>query len=57
MGIDATMPFGFESDFARPVYAVDRVELEKWFSDKDIERGKALMHGWVESLARTARGV
>jgi gallate decarboxylase subunit C len=55
MGIDATMPFGYESDFARPVYAVDRIELKKWFSDNDIERGKALMHGWVESLARTGR--
>jgi gallate decarboxylase subunit C len=55
MGIDATMPFGYESDFARPVYAVERIELKKWFSDNDIARGKALMRGWVESLARTGR--
>ena len=55
MGIDATMPFGFEQDFHRPVYPVDRVDLKKWFSDADIARGKALMRGWVESLARTGR--
>ena len=27
MGIDATVPFGYESDFMRPVYPVDRIEL------------------------------
>ena len=25
MGIDCTVPFGYESDFLRPVYAVDKV--------------------------------
>src|SRR5581483_1068348 len=53
MGIDATMPFGYETDFARPVYAVDRIDLKKWFGDNDINRARALMRGWVESLART----
>lgn len=55
MGVDATMPFGYEQDFHRPVYPVDRVDLKKWFKDSDITRGKALMRGWVESLARTGR--
>jgi 4-hydroxy-3-polyprenylbenzoate decarboxylase len=55
MGIDATMPFGYEADFARPVYAVDRVDLKKWFNQADIDRAKSLMHGWVVSLARTGR--
>jgi gallate decarboxylase subunit C len=55
MGIDATLPFGYEQDFHRPVYPVDRIDLKNWFSDSDIARGKALMKGWVESLARTGR--
>ena len=55
MGIDATMPFGYESDFARPVYAVDRVDLKKWFGDQDLARAQAQMRGWVEVLARTGR--
>jgi 4-hydroxy-3-polyprenylbenzoate decarboxylase len=55
MGIDATMPFGFETDFQRPVYPVDRVDLKTWFDDTQITRGKAMMRGWVESLARTGR--
>ena len=36
MGIDATVPFGYESDFLRPVYAVDKVDLKNFFSNKDI---------------------
>src|SRR6266540_3649233 len=55
MGIDATVPFGYESDFMRPVYPVDRVDLKNWFSEKDIQNAKTRMQGWVHSLARTGR--
>jgi 4-hydroxy-3-polyprenylbenzoate decarboxylase len=55
MGIDATLPFGYESDFARPLYPIDRVDLNHWFSPGDIERGKAMMKGWVEVLSRSGR--
>jgi 4-hydroxy-3-polyprenylbenzoate decarboxylase len=55
MGIDATMPFGYESDFMRPVYPVDRVDVSKWFEADEVERAKALMEGWVLSLSRTGR--
>jgi 4-hydroxy-3-polyprenylbenzoate decarboxylase len=55
MGIDATVPFGYESDFLRPVYPVDKVKPEDFFTKKDIENAKSRMHGWVHSLARTGR--
>ncbi len=55
MGIDATVPFGYESDFLRPVYPVDRVKPEDFFTKKDIENAKSRMVGWVHSLARTGR--
>src|SRR6266545_922044 len=55
MGIDATVPFGYESDFMRPVYPVDRVDLKKWFNEKEIQNAKTRMQGWVHSLARTGR--
>jgi UbiD family decarboxylase len=55
MGIDATVPYGFEQDFHRPVYPVDRVDPLKFFSKSDVERAKQRMHGWVEVLARTGR--
>jgi UbiD family decarboxylase len=55
MGIDATVPFGYENDFMRPVYPVDKIDLKKWFSDKDIQNARSRMQGWVHSLARTGR--
>ena len=55
MGIDATMPFGYESDFMRPVYPVDRVDVSKWFESDELARAKSLMEGWVLSLSRTGR--
>jgi 4-hydroxy-3-polyprenylbenzoate decarboxylase len=55
MGIDATVPYGYEQDFNRPVYPVDRVDLLKFFSQSDVERAKQRMHGWVEVLARTGQ--
>ena len=55
MAIDATIPFGFEEDFHRPVYPVDRVPLEKFFSAEQIEKGKSHMSGWAEVLSETGR--
>ena len=55
MGIDATVPFGYETDFMRPVYPIDRVDPAKWFGVDEVARAKALMQGWVTSLARTGR--
>ena len=55
MGIDATMPFGYEKDFQRPVYPIDRVDASKFFAKGDLDRAKSLMQGWVLSLARTGR--
>src|SRR6266852_1856936 len=55
MGIDATVPYGYEQDFHRPVYPVDRVDPAKFFSPSELERAKQRMRGWVEVLARTGR--
>ena len=53
MGIDATVPYGFEQDFMRPQYPVDRVKLEDFFSIAQIKNVKDRMKGWTEILART----
>ncbi len=55
MGIDATMPFGYETDFQRPVYPVDLVRPADWFGEERVAAAKAVMSGWVESLSRTGR--
>jgi hypothetical protein len=49
------VPFGYESDFMRPIYPVDRVLPEDFFTKKDIDNARARMAGWVHSLARTGR--
>ena len=55
MGIDATVPFGYEQDFHRPVYPVDKVKPEDFFSKADVTKARSRMEGWVLSLARTGR--
>jgi UbiD family decarboxylase len=55
MGIDATVPYGYEQDFHRPVYPVDKVSPSKFFSDDEIAHAKKRMRGWVEVLSRTGR--
>ena len=55
MGIDATVPYGYENDFHRPVYPVDKVRAEDFFTAKDIKNAKSRMHGWLLSLAKTGR--
>jgi 4-hydroxy-3-polyprenylbenzoate decarboxylase len=55
MGIDATVPYGYENDFMRPVYPIDRVDASRFFHADEIDQAKALMQGWVTSLARTGR--
>ena len=55
LGIDATVPYGFEEDFMRPVYPVDRVRLEDFFSKEQIANVKGRLEGWVALLAKTGR--
>ena len=55
MGIDATVPYGYEQDFHRPVYPIDHVKPEDFFTAEQIENAKSRMAGWVISLARTGR--
>ncbi len=55
MGIDATVPYGYEEDFMRPVYPVDRVKLEDFFSKDDIANVTGRLKGWTELLAKSGR--
>jgi 4-hydroxy-3-polyprenylbenzoate decarboxylase len=53
MGIDATVPYGYENDFMRPQYPVNKVKLEDFFTKDQIRNVKERMKGWTEILART----
>ena len=55
MGIDCTVPFGFESDFLRPVYPIEKVDPTDFFTDDQLANTKARMKGWVQSLAKYGR--
>lgn len=56
IAIDATIPYGFEEDFHRPVYAVEKVPLERFFSREQIEKGRKYMTDvWARILAKTGR--
>jgi len=54
MAIDATIPYGMETDFERPQYAVEEAQdLTKWFTDAEVERAMDSQEGWVELLRET----
>lgn len=55
MAFDATVPFGYEEDFHRPVYNVDNVSLERFFNKEQIAKGKSYMDGWVKLLSKTGQ--
>ena len=55
MGIDASVPYGYEEDFLRPQYPVDKFDPKDWFSDTDINNMTKRMHGWMHSLAKYGR--
>ena len=51
---DATRMFAAGYSNIDEMY-IDKIDLSRWFGSKDVERAKAQMKGWVESLARTGR--
>lgn len=51
--IDATVPFGFENDFLRPQYPIDKVKPEDFFDEGQIKNARDRMKGWVVSLSKT----
>jgi 4-hydroxy-3-polyprenylbenzoate decarboxylase len=55
MGIDATVPYGYEDDFMRPVYPVDRVKLADFFDRDQLANITGRLKGWAELLAKTGR--
>lgn len=55
MGIDATVPYGYEQDFHRPVYPIDHVKPEDYFTDEQLKDARSRMQGWVLSLAKSGR--
>ena len=56
MAIDATVPYGMESDFERPQYNVEEVpDLTEWFTPEQVEEAAEAQskEAWVELLRET----
>lgn len=53
MGIDATVPFSGKWNFERAKYPVDRIDLKKWLSPKEIAKAQAMQSEYAKVLARS----
>ncbi len=53
MALDATVPFQYKWAFERARYPVDRVDLSRWFSEKDVAKAKHSLGEYARYLART----
>ncbi|MBI4331175.1 MAG: UbiD family decarboxylase [Chloroflexi bacterium] len=52
MAFDATVPFENKWNFERSKHPVDKVDLKKWVSEKDISRIKAQQSDYAKLMAR-----
>ena len=58
LALPKTLKLVEEYDLAvklRPVYPIEKVKPEDFFSKKDIDNAKSRMVGWVNSLSKTGR--
>ncbi len=53
LGFDATIPFEIRGRFVRPQHPIDKVDLKKWFSDKQIADLQAGQSEYAKVLAET----
>ncbi len=53
IAIDATVPFEFKWAYERAGYPVDKVDLRKWFQEKDIKQALDSQHPYAKWLAAT----
>ncbi|MDP2643889.1 MAG: UbiD family decarboxylase [Desulfobacterales bacterium] len=54
LGIDATVPFNAREEFQRARYPVDKVDLNRWFSDETIQKIKTSQSEYARVLARVS---
>jgi len=52
MAFDATKPFNIAHHFKRPHYPVDKIDLRKWFTERQIKEFRAMQTDYAKTLAR-----
>ncbi|MDP2936737.1 MAG: UbiD family decarboxylase [Dehalococcoidia bacterium] len=53
IALDATVPFQYKWAFERARYPVERVDLRRWFPEKDIAKAYSKLGEYARYLART----
>ena len=51
IGLDCTLPFQVKQSFIRTRYPVDRVDLKRWLTERQIAEIRATQHGYVKLWA------
>lgn len=52
MAFDATVPFADKWNFERSHHPVDKIDLKKWVSDKDINRIQSMQSDYAKVMAK-----
>jgi len=55
IGIDATVPLKSKAHFERAHYPVDKIDLSKWFSDKELSKARSRQNEYGKVLGLTGR--
>lgn len=53
IGIDATVPFAFKSDFRRARYPMELLDFRKWFTEREIEEMREQQGEYFRFLGKT----
>ncbi len=53
IGIDATVPLMARDHFQRPRYAVDKVDMHKWFTEEELQKIRQNQSEYIRFLAET----
>ena len=51
IGIDATVSYRYREAFQRAKYPIEKVDLKKWFTDKQIAKVRSLQSEYAKSMA------
>ena len=55
VAFDATKPFNTAEVFRRPQYPVDKVNLNKWFTEEQLRNIRSMQTEYARSLGKTGR--
>lgn len=55
IGIDATVPAKAKAHFERACFAVDKIDLKRWFNNRDLAKARSMQSEYGKTLGVTGR--